>query len=504
MSGATSYRQILRSSSLIGGASVINILIGLLRTKTAAVLLGPTGVGIIGLFQSLIATASTISSLGFGTVGTRQIAEAAGREDAQSMAAARRALYWGTIVLATVGSIAFWALRGILAEQVLDDARLSETVGWLAIGVALTVVAGSQSALLTGLRRIGDIARISVFSALLSTAIGIGSLLLWGDNGMLTFVLAAPLASFLVSNFYISRLPRLQQSSIPILQLIKQWGSLTHLGSAVMIAGLMATLGQLAVRIMVQNELGAEALGYSQASWAISLTYIGFVLKAMGTDYYPRLTGAIHNQNAANRMVNEQTEVALLLAGPILIIMLGMAPWVIDLLYSDRFIAAASLLRWQVLGDALKVASWPLGFVILASGDGRAFIITEFLIMVAFAGLTWLGLPYIGIEASGIAYFCMYLMYLPLVYWLAWRRTHIEWDVSIKRQLTSLMLAMATVFFVAYFSTWAGAGFSILIASVFGMYGIRRLEKMTELPAQLKRIAALGRGILTAIGARRD
>ena len=37
MSESSSYKQILRSSSIIGGASVVNILVSLVRTKVAAV-----------------------------------------------------------------------------------------------------------------------------------------------------------------------------------------------------------------------------------------------------------------------------------------------------------------------------------------------------------------------------------------------------------------------------------------------------------------------------------
>ena len=40
MSDATSHRQILRSSAIVGGASVANIAIGILRVKVVASLLG--------------------------------------------------------------------------------------------------------------------------------------------------------------------------------------------------------------------------------------------------------------------------------------------------------------------------------------------------------------------------------------------------------------------------------------------------------------------------------
>ena len=50
----SSHKQILRSSFIIGGASVINILVGLLRMKVVAVLLGPAGVGLIGILNNLM------------------------------------------------------------------------------------------------------------------------------------------------------------------------------------------------------------------------------------------------------------------------------------------------------------------------------------------------------------------------------------------------------------------------------------------------------------------
>ena len=44
------YRQILKSSALIGGSSLISVVIGIVRTKAFALLLGPTGVGLMGLY----------------------------------------------------------------------------------------------------------------------------------------------------------------------------------------------------------------------------------------------------------------------------------------------------------------------------------------------------------------------------------------------------------------------------------------------------------------------
>ena len=504
MTEGSSYRQILRSSSIIGGASVINILIGLLRTKVAAVLLGPAGIGLIGLFQSLMATASTVSALGFRNVGTRQIAEANGSDDAQAVTTARRALFWGTLGLAAIGASVFWLLRDTLATVVIGDSNASGTVGWLAVGVALTVAAGSQGALLNGLRRIGDIARVSVLSAMLSALLGVGALWLLGDKGVMFFILAAPLSSFLLGHWFVSRLPRIKGSRTRFRELLEQWKTFARLGAAFMVAGLAVTVGQLVVRTIVQQELGAEALGFFQAAWMISMPYVGFVLGAMGTDYYPRLTATIRDHAATNQLVNEQTEVALLLAGPVLVAMLGLAPWVIELLYSSQFAEAAIVLRLQVLGDLLKVASWPLGFIILAAGDGRTFMLVESLAIAVFVGLTWIGLPIMGIEATGIAFVGMYVFYLPTVYWLARRRTGFVWQRRVYLLLIRLAAVAGIVFIAGAWSKWLGAGLGVAAAATLGLFGLARLGHMADLGGPIGRMAMKSRELMMKTGVWRE
>ena len=474
-----SYRQILRSTSIIGGASVINILIGLVRVKVAAVLLGPAGVGLIGLFSNLIATAANVAALGMGTAGTRQIAAANGQEDVQAVAVARRALFWGTLVMAVVGALVFWLLRDVLATHVLADSTLSKEVGWLALGVGLTVAGGSQGALLNGLRRIGDLARISVYSAVLSTTLGVGALLLWHERGLLVYLLLTPVASFVVGHWYVARLPRVQAPPTPMRELTQQWGTLARLGLAFMLAGLAVTVGQLAVRTLVQRELGPEALGLFEASWVISMTYIGFVLRAMGTDYYPRLTAVIHDHAAVNKLVNEQTEVALLLAGPLFLAMLGLVPWVIELLYSSKFAAAAAVLRWQILGDVLKVVSFPLGFVILAAGDGRTFIASDTSAMAVFVLCVWLGLPYLGLQATGIGFFMMYAVYLTMVYWLAKKHTGFLWTTTIKKLFLFLGAACLLTNILSIVHPLTSAICGVLFSILFAWYSFLRLQILT-------------------------
>jgi len=164
-----SYRRILKSSSIIGGASVFNILIGLVRTKLVAVLLGPTGIGLVSLYTGLMSTATAVATMGVGTIGTRQIAEAVSKDDERALAVVRRAMFWGAMLLASAGALVVWSLREILAVKVLGGAQHATVVGWLSLGVALSVAGAAQGALIQGMRRIGDMARLSVFGSFFIT-----------------------------------------------------------------------------------------------------------------------------------------------------------------------------------------------------------------------------------------------------------------------------------------------------------------------------------------------
>jgi len=487
-----SYHRILRSTSIIGGASFINIAIGVLRTKVLAVLLGPAGVGLASLYTGLMGTASTVATMGLGPVGTRQIAEACSKEDARAIMVARRALFWGTIFLACAGGLVVWSLRVVLAVHALGNASNSEAVGWLSIGVALSVAGASQAALIQGMRRIGDIARLNVYGSAISTVLGIALLWRWGNAGLVAYVLIVPLASFVLGHIFVSRLPKARTETVSLPELTREWKMLLRLGIAMVGAGLVQQLTQLWIRIDVARVLGSQSLGQYQAAWTISMVYVTFVLTAMASDYYPRLTGVIHDHKAAGRLINEQTEIAMLLSTPVFIAMMAMAPWVMHLLYSSSFFPAIEILRWQVLGDVLKVASWPLGFVILAAGDGKTFFWTETAAWLIMAGLIGMFVPVIGLQITGVAYLAMYTFYLPLVYLLARRRIGFRWSLAVLHLFTVALATCVGVGILASLSPW-GILPGCLLAAWFGIFSLGRISHMGELDGPVGRLGQMAR-----------
>ncbi|MGB5326263.1 MAG: oligosaccharide flippase family protein, partial [Pseudomonadales bacterium] len=155
----TSHRQVFRASAIIGAASVINMVIGIVKVKVLAVMLGPVGIGLMGLYQNIVNMASTLAGCGItGNSGVRQLAGSA--DDAATLSIVQRAIWLGSLVLGTTGMAILWLLREPVARWVFGDSAHASEVGWLGVGILFTLMAGSQSALLQGLRRIDDLAKV--------------------------------------------------------------------------------------------------------------------------------------------------------------------------------------------------------------------------------------------------------------------------------------------------------------------------------------------------------
>ncbi len=426
------------------------IIAGLLKMKVAAVLIGPAGVGLVGLLTNLMLAVSTFAGLGVGHAGTRQIAQAHARGEPEITEKRRKVLYALTACLGLLGAALLWAFRHSLAIALLSDVAYANQLAWLSMGVALTVAAAGQNAWLTGLRRVADLARVSIGTGILSTAISVLGLWLWGEHAVMLLVLATPAVAFVLGHVYAARVERAKDLAPISLGLITQeWRGMWQLGVSFMAAGLITLLGQLVVRALVQRELGLEASGQFQAAWSIGMTYMGLVLGVLTSDFHPRLASLIHNKQAAVELVNQQSDVALLFCAPMLLLLLGWSPWVVQLLYTPEFGLSVEILRWQLLGDVLKVVSLPLGFVLLAAGAGKTYLMIETLGMLVFVGVVWLCLPLVGLKATGLGFALMYVVYLPVVFLLAKQLIQFKWKPTLVWQLCTLMAAALSVLVVA-------------------------------------------------------
>ncbi|WP_243614345.1 O-antigen translocase [Shimia aestuarii] len=456
---------------VIGSAQAVNILISIFRMKLLAILLGPSGVGLFNIYNTLLQMMQQAASLGMAQSGVREIAASRGEEETLSLM--RRVLFAAHLVQGMLAMLAVWLLRVQISTWLFSDASRATEVGLIGIAILLALLGTAQIAILQGMRRITDLGRVTVFGAFVATLVGLAAVWMQGENGLVWFILVQPLATVVIAQFYTRRLPRTSARHMSLADTWAAWKTMAKLGIAFMLGALATTATVLLVQGRISQELGLDAAGHFGAAWGITMTYVGFLLGAMGADYYPRLVEVIHDRTAAMRLMNIQSQLGLAIGGPVLLLLIGVAPWVITLLYSSEFAPAVTLLQWQSLGNVFKLASWALGFSIAASARSKTFLIVQVNFNVLFLLILWPTLAHSGIIAAGPAFTFAYILHF-LVLSILVRRIHgFRWE-ALSLGLLGLHVVLAVALLaLALTAPYVAAVTSVILAAVTGMIGLR-------------------------------
>lgn len=437
------YRSIFKATSLIGGSALINILIGMVRTKFVAVLLGPAGVGLMGMFTTLLGPINTLAGMGLATSGVRQITSAYGRGDSKrigEVVSVLRITVWGSGIIGCLLTIVFspW-----LSEWTFKTPEYAVSIAVLGVTVLLGNVAVGQMCILQGTRRIAEIAKISIWGGINGTIISIPCFYLWGIKGVVASLFLVSLAALGVSWYYAGKVKI--EKTAPSYDFFKtEVQNLLKFGVPIMASVLQGTIAAYLMRLIIVRQFGLDGVGIWGAAFAISGILVNFVLNAMGTDYYPRLIAVAHDNKLIMQEVNAQTEIALLLAIPALAATILFAPVGIQLLYSGSFDAAIPVLRWSVYGIFGRVLSWPLGYILLAKGRGNLCFLTELtmnllhLFLVFACGIRW------GLPGTGIALIFLYIVHVALMAGISFHFFQTRWT---KVVLSRILLAVAILAF---------------------------------------------------------
>lgn len=472
----TPFRKIFRATAISGLSSATTILANIMKGKVIAVFLGPSGIGLFGLLQSVLTTVSTISGMGINSSGIRQIAEVHAKNDAVGLAAAYQVMWRAALLFGIIGAIILVMFRQSLAKLALGDVGHSGTLAWVGIAVVATTLAAVQSSLLNGLRKIEDLARINIVGAASSTLVALPAVYFCGEHGVTVTVVLTGVLMLAASTWY-SRTVVLQRVSIVAKEQFQLSKKLLGLGFVFMASSLMTVGTQLVVRSLIARNIDIAASGQFQAAWSISMLYLGFVLNAMGTEYYPRLSAVANDRETTNTMVNQQVEVVLLLACPIILLMLILSPQLVRLLYSGAFLETSEILRWQFVGDIFKVVSWTVAFILLAKGQGKAFFVAEVLANLLYLMMIFVGIERWGVTVTGIAFLVMYVFYLLLICGIVYKTN--------KFMLSKHNIILLTVFSSTVVATFVLTGikeampftFACLLALFAGWYSFVTIKK---------------------------
>ncbi|WP_051286477.1 O-antigen translocase [Salinimicrobium terrae] len=440
-----SFSRIFKSSSIVGGAEAINMLIGIIRVKFVAVLIGPVGVGLVGTYRSAVAFIGTIAGMGLQSSAVRDVAKAVSgghQEHVGRTVLTLQRMCWLTGGLGSLGVLLF---SHQISQLAFSSPKYSVEVAWVGLTILFANVKGGQMALIQGMRRIADLAKLNVIGIASGSIISVCLYWWLGQKGIVPAIVIMGFIELLAS-WWFARKVEVPKVKMSWRESFLEAGGMIKLGLAFMWSGALTMGVAFAAKALISYEIDLVAVGIFSAAFSLSGMVVNFVLRAMGADYFPSLTAVKDDHTKMRDLVNQQTEIGLLLSVPGILGTVAFAPLVIYIFYTPEFSQAIDLLRWFALGCLGRVISWPLGFVILAKGAGKLFAFTETFANSLHLAMIWFGLLFFGINGTGMAFFFLYLFYSLLMLVVTYKLIGFSWSRGVRKLLFVLLPIVALTF----------------------------------------------------------
>ena len=471
-----SYKHILKYTSVFGGIQGLVILIGLVRNKFMAVLLGAGGMGFNALLTAAQNFASQCTNLGISFGAVPRLSEYYEHDHQQLLDYYIQVIRLWSLIAAVLG-----CLFCIIVSPLIND--LSFTWGnhtlhyaMLGISVAMIAITGGETAILKATRRLGSLAKIQVYTALASVLLSIPLYYFYGHSGVVPAIVLIAGAGMLATVAYSWRLYpfRIHYNR----NQLKQGADMIRLGVAFVLAVALGSAAEMLIRAFLNVEGGLGDVGLYNVGFMITITYAGMVFSAMETDYFPRLSAVSKDIPKTNETVNKQMEVSLIMLLPVLI----------PMLFSREFLSVVEMAQVAVLAMYFKVLTMPVAYITLARSRSLSYLLLETSYFVILVLAVVLGFRQWGLWGTGLAIVIAHAFETVLVVGYA----HVYFGYRSTPQVYRYAAVQALVGLLAYAVTLCAEGWPYWITEaaltlVSTAYSIHILRQKTHLWESLKR-----------------
>lgn len=437
--------QAVKALSVFGGTQVVGILCSVVRSKCIAVLIGPAGVGLFAIYNTVIEMVAGATQLSMRQTAVRDVAQASPSESGRIASAVR---WWGRI-LGLAGAAVMLVFSPLLSMASFGGAGHWWAFALLSVCMLFLSVAGAEQALMQGAGRLPALAKCLVWASVIGTAVSLPLIYFWGESGIVPSLIVFSLTAMLCGAGF-SDVRGIRQTAR---ENIASGRGFLRLGVSMTISTLAATGMSYAFLSYLTRVAGEETTGVYQAGYTLTVKYTGLIFTALAMDYYPRLSAICHRRRMTSAFISHQASLLMCVIAPMTVVFVSADSLFLKLLYTDGFAAALPMMGIAIGGVVFRALSHCCAYVIVARGDGRVFVITEVASSLVGLSVSILGYEAAGLYGVGVSYVAWYAIYALMCREVCRRR----YGVDISRRawaVTGFAVAIVGAAIVARLAGW--------------------------------------------------
>jgi O-antigen/teichoic acid export membrane protein len=481
----SSYKHIIKATTIFGGVQVIIILVGIVRSKFIAMLLGPVGIGISGMLTATTGILSGLTNFGLGTSAIRDISSAYESGNTKRFAIVSNVLIrcvWVTGLLGMILTLVFSPLLSYLSFGNYDY-----TIAFLFLSITLLInqLNSGHLVILQGSRKFSHLAKANFAGNIIGLFTTIPLYYVWGIDGIVPAIIIAAFTS-LFSSYYFKRKIFFEKIRISKVRSIAEGKQMLKIGFMLSFSGFITLIFSYIVRLFIIRYGGISQLGLYNVGFNIITTYVGIIFSAMVTEYYPRLSSISNNIENSNKAINDQAEIALIILGPIIVSFILFSDCIINILYTKEFIAIQEMIVWAAFGMIFKSISWSIAILILAKSKTTLFFITELVSNLYIIALNIIGYYFYGLVGLGLSFAVTYIIYVLHVYFVCKKYFKFEFNKKLI-YLSGIQIVYAIISLLIFYFCDSFFNIMALVTLLFSiLFSLNELNKRIDIKKLIK------------------
>ncbi len=478
----TSDRTILKYTGIFGSLQGLTILIGIIRNKLVALLLGPQGVGLISLFNSTINFMFTCTNLGIPTSGVKTLSEAYDSNNHSLLRYQVNMIRQWTFFAAIGGTILFFILSPLLDKITFSWGNHTLHFMLLSPIIFIMTITAGETVVLKSVRKLKELATVTIINVIFALLISVPVYYFFGEAGIVPSLLLIAFIQLLLTIRITFRLfpPCFQLNT----GMLKEGKDMIRLGLAFVIAGFFTNGADFVIRSFLNKSASLWELGLYNAGFMLTTIYVGMLFSVLETDYYPRLSAVNKDIEKCNMMVNRQVEITFLLAAPMLKILMTCLPILIPLMYSSLFLPVIGMAQVIIIALYIRALKLPVAYLTLAKGDSLSFLILE-----AYCALLQVFAVVTGYNLYGLTGIGYGLLFTSIVDFLViYTFAHKKYKYQPSREIFQYMAIQLPLGVIAYFIAsncqnllyWIPCIFLSVASVMISMYIYHKRQRQTN------------------------
>ncbi|WKT73368.1 O-antigen translocase [Acinetobacter variabilis] len=400
--------NLFRTSVLNGVAVLIKTITMFVLNKILAVYLGPTGYAAIGQFQNFIQMVTTFAGSAINTAVVKYTAEY--HEDESKQRAVWKTAGSIVFLFSLVFAILILIFQKQLALYIFQSLKYQTIFIWFAVFLIFFNFNTLFLAILNGKKEILKLVLANIAGSLFALVItGVLAIKLQLYGALIALSLYQSIA-FIVTLILCHRADWFEFSSLLgkiDLGITKKFASFILMA---LVSAICVPLSQMLIRAYLTQEFSLAYAGYWEAMIRLSTVYLLLVTTTLGVYYLPRLS-----ELSAIDEIKKEVYLGYKFIFPLAVVggicVFILRDWIINLLFSPSFAPMQDLFLWQMMGDALKIGSWILAYLMLSKAMTKLYICTEIIFTVSLIALTYICTQVFGFEGVSIAHLINYGLY---------------------------------------------------------------------------------------------